>query len=98
MPEPGTERNQPRLILMLAAVAITVALVGLVTGIRPDRYQAQRAQPRVAADPGDVPPARSHAELESHPWGKSPVRSGWTRSVQLSGLSRPVPTDEEIWG
>jgi cytochrome c-type protein NapB len=84
MSDPAPESSQRRVLALLAAIAITVALVGVVTGISPGEYEAQRPEPRVAADPGDIPPARTHAELERRPWGSGPVASGWTESLGIA--------------
>ncbi len=84
MPEPVPDTPERRLIALLAAVVIAVSLIGIVTGIAPERYQAKRPKLQERADPGDVPPARTHAELEIRPWTGGPAASGWSEGRELA--------------
>jgi cytochrome c-type protein NapB len=91
MPERGPDSAQRRVMALLAAAVVAVAFIGIVTGISPEEYQAKRPKPRIVADPGDVPPARTHAELERRPWGGNPETSGWSRS---KGIARVAASEE----
>jgi cytochrome c-type protein NapB len=95
MPEPAADSTQRRVLALLAAMAGALALIGVITGITPENYEAQRSVPREVPDPGDVPPARTHAELERHPWGSGPVASGWNESRVIARESAVDVTDRE---
>lgn len=84
MPEPGPFTTQRRLLAMLAALVVAVSLIGFVTGLEPETYKAKRSARLQRVDPGDVPPARTHAELESQPWGGGPEASGWSEGRALA--------------
>ena len=59
-----------RVVGMVAAAGIVIAGVGLVTGTSSRRYSPVLPAVVERPDPGPVPPARSHAELETAPWRK----------------------------
>jgi cytochrome c-type protein NapB len=78
-----------RLVAVLGAVVLAVALIGLVTGTAPSTYRAKRPPARERPAPGLVPPARTHAELEKRPWGTDPVSSGWLESWAIAERAAP---------
>ncbi|MDJ0785405.1 MAG: hypothetical protein QNK05_01280 [Myxococcota bacterium] len=65
-----------RLVGVVAAVGVVIAGIGLVTGTSGGRYEPVVPPVVARPDPGPVPPARSHAELESNPWRKRGVPPG----------------------
>lgn len=84
MPETPPDEIRQRGLWLLGAVVLAVAAIGFVTGISPDEYEARRSKPLRVAVAGDVPPARTHAELERRPWGTGPRASGWSRAVDIA--------------
>lgn len=84
MPEPSPVTTQRRLLALLAALVVGVSVIGFVTGLEPETYQAKRPVRLQRMDPGDVPPARTHAELETRPWGGGPQASGWSEGRKLA--------------
>ncbi len=91
MPDPA-EKTTARLVGMLIAVVAAVTAIGIATGMAPSTYRAQRPVPRERADPGAVPPARGHAELEVRPWTGGPEASGWQQS-KLIAAKTAVPVE-----
>ncbi len=79
MPDPLA--NAPaRVVGVLVAAVAAVVVIGMATGMSPQAYDAKRPPVRERADRGEVPPARSHAELETRPWNGGLAASGWTQS------------------
>ena len=98
---PRDDRS-PRVVGVAAAGVIALAFVGFVTGTHPDRYVPAVSPPKAErASAGDVPPARTHAELASRPWAEKPhpIESGSVRSavreragtVAYSGAPPTIP-------
>jgi cytochrome c-type protein NapB len=96
VPEPGGDAAQRRVLELLAAAVVAIAVIGVITGISPEEYEAKRPPARVRAPAGEVPPARSHAELERNPWGGGPVASGWTEGVAVARAAA-VERPEQGW-
>jgi cytochrome c-type protein NapB len=95
MPDPG-DRLPGRLVALLGAAVLAVAAIGLVTGMEPNTYRAKRPPVREQAISTDIPPARTHAELERRPWGSGPDRSGWLDSLKIAAAAaKPPPSDLE---
>ena len=85
MPEPGRDTARGRVLALIATASIAVALIGFLTGTNPEEYEPVTAPaPAPRAPAGDVPPARSHAELERTPWGEGAEASGWLASRQVA--------------
>jgi len=83
MPDPLA--NAPaRVVGLLVAAVAAVAAIGFATGTAPKAYRAERPPLRERPDPGVVPPARTHAELERRPWTGGPAASGWQRSREIA--------------
>jgi cytochrome c-type protein NapB len=77
--------NAPARVLgLLAAAVVAVAAIGFSTGTSTSSYRAERPPLRERPDSGVVPPARTHAELERHPWTGGPGASGWERSRAIA--------------
>ena len=81
MPDP-LRQTPARVVGLLAAVVVAVTAIGIATGMAPSTYRAQRPPPRERADPGAVPPARTHAELEVRPWTGGP--EAWQQSRAIA--------------
>lgn len=93
MPDPP--RQTPvRVMGLLAAVVVAVVGIGYATGTAPSSYRAQRPPLRERADPGGVPPARSHAELAVRPWTAGPEAWEQARAIATKAAV-PVATEGE---
>jgi len=87
MPDP-LDRAPARLVGLLVAAVAGVTAIGFMTGISGEEYEAVRPPARERPIPADVPPARTHAQLERHPW---PIDSGWEAGVELVGTQSADP-------
>jgi cytochrome c-type protein NapB len=87
------QQGAGRITALLGAAAVAVVGIGLVTGIEPTSYQAERPTQRERPHVDDVPPARSHAELAQRPWSGGRAASGWDRSLEVAAGSA-VPASE----
>jgi cytochrome c-type protein NapB len=81
--------------LLIAAVA-AITVIGFVTGTAPSTYRAAQPAQRERADPGVVPPARTHAELERRPWTGGVAASGWQESKVIA--AKAAADDEAAGG
>lgn len=86
MPDPLTSASG-RVVGLLVAVVAAITAIGFATGTAPSTYRAARPPQRERADPGVVPPARTHAELELRPWTGSLAASGWQKSKAIAAKS-----------
>ncbi len=93
MPDP-LDKVPTRTVGLLVAIVGAFTLIGLATGMSPQTYRAERPPLQERADPGEIPPARSHAELEVRPWTGGPAASGWKegRAIAMETALRE-PTD-----
>ncbi len=85
MPDPAGPSLQARALGMIATAAIAVALIGFLTGTRAEDYEAE--SPPTARErnlPPNVPPARTHAELERQPWGDDVAGAGWRAAREVA--------------
>jgi cytochrome c-type protein NapB len=85
-------RATARTSALLAAAIVAVAFIGLLTGTERSTYQAKRPPVIERPDPGNVPPARTHAELEVRPWGSSPEQSGWREALRIAASAASSET------
>lgn len=93
--------NAPARVLgLLIATVVAVSAIGFSTGTSTSSYRAERPPLRERPDSGVIPPARTHAELERHPWTGGSAASGWERSRAIAeemadgveGESKPIET------
>jgi len=92
MSESAPDPAQRRLLGLVATGVIGVALVGFLTGTSGQDYHPALSVPvRGAPSLAEVPPARSHAELEREPWKSGAEASGWRRAQAIpSAATRPA--------
>jgi len=101
MPDPLAKVPARVVWIVIAAVAAVTA-IGFATGTAPRTYRAERPPVRERPDPGEIPPARSHAELERRPWTGGVDASGWATSKRVASESavrddrEDVPAEEAV--
>ncbi len=96
MPDTGSGIPSGRLVAVVAAAVIAVAFIGVATGIQPDRYEAKRPPPLPVRDMGNVPPARSHAELADLGWPGAPGDAAWRAAkatAREAAIERSEPSE-----
>jgi cytochrome c-type protein NapB len=77
--------NAPARVLgLLIAIVVAVVAIGFSTGTSTTSYRAERPPLRERPDSVVIPPARTHAELERHPWTSGSAASGWERSQAIA--------------
>jgi len=82
------QKGAGRITALLAAAAVAVVGIGLVTGIAPTSYRVEGPPLRERLPVGgEIPPARSHAELTQRPWSGGRAASGWDRSLEVAAAS-----------
>lgn len=90
MADPGGDPHGRALALVAAAV-IAVALIGFLTGTESEEYRALEPPTRSRAPiSGEIPAARTHAELERAPWGDDVVHSGWSEAWEAAAPAAPA--------
>ena len=88
-----------RVVGLLVAVVVAVAAIGIATGMSNSSYQAKRPAVRERPPAGDVPPARSHTELQENPWTTPDAASAWQKSVAIAAAaSAPISAPAETAG
>jgi cytochrome c-type protein NapB len=81
-----------RVLALLAAVVVAVAAIGFATGMSNSSYRAKRPPLRERPPAGDVPPARSYAELQENPWTTPDAAFAWQKSVAIAAAAS-VPAE-----
>jgi cytochrome c-type protein NapB len=77
--------NAPvRVLGLLIATVVAVVAIGFSTGTSTSSYRAERPALRERPDTSVIPPARTHAELERHPWTGGASASGWQKSQEIA--------------
>ncbi len=101
MPDPLRKAPARAVFMVIAAVAAVVA-IGFATGTAPRTYRAEQPPLRERPEPGKIPPARSHAELERRPWEGGVDASGWATSKEIASETalrderEDVPAEEAV--